>query len=270
MGFPRQEYWSGGEPESQVEIVPLSLLGFYFWGLGLPLMRVQLVPEKTGLCVDFLGGGHSDSSDWLVKLRCWFQSSVSRPQNAGDLEHVIAFGSGGLRLRPQPCEYSCAVWCNVNSETTLQFHVPPDPSRGLWMLFTSVYFEVGWTEYTIRTLLFLLTVFPTFISHHSRVLFCQPDFSVVPSSFPVIICWFPYVWKIHYKWLKGKMCSSPLKINSSPHPTPILIFKKVYIYKDSDEIFNSSETSRTHLTLIVFLAEITDVFLQFNLGEKII
>ena len=66
------------------------------------------------------------------------------------------------------------------------------------------------------------------------------------------------------------MCSSPLKINSSPHPTPILIFKKVYIYKDSDEIFNSSETSRTHLTLIVFLAEITDVFLQFNLGEKII
>lgn len=57
------------------------------------------------------------------------------------------------------------------------------------------------------------------------------------------------------------MCSSPLKINSTP---PILI-KKVYIYKDSDAIFNYSETSRTHLTLIVFLAEIVDVFLQFNL-----
>ena len=78
------------------------------------------------------------------------------------------------------------------------------------------------------------------------------------------------VWKIRSEWLKGKMCSSPLKINSPPHPTPILIFLKVYIYKDSDEIFNFSETSRTHLTLIVVLAEITDVFLQFNLGEKII
>ena len=54
-----------------------------------------------------------------------------------------------------------------------------------------------------------------------------------------------------------------------PHPHPDFK-KKVYIYKDSDAIFNSSETSRTHLTLIVFLAEITDVFLQFNLGEKII
>ena len=55
------------------------------------------------------------------------------------------------------------------------------------------------------------------------------------------------------------------------HPLlSFLILEKVYIYKDSDEIFNSSETSRTHLTLIVFLAEITDVFLQFNLGEKII
>lgn len=61
------------------------------------------------------------------------------------------------------------------------------------------------------------------------------------------------------------MCSSPLKINSPP----FLIFKKVYIYKDSDAIFNYSETSRTHLTLIVFLAEIVDVFLQFNLWEKI-
>ena len=169
MGFPRQEYWSGGEPESQVEIVPLSLLGFYFWGLGLPLMRVQLVPEKTGLCVDFLGGGHSDSSDWLVKLRCWFQSSVSRPQNAGDLEHVIAFGSGGLRLRPQPCEYSCAVWCNVNSETTLQFHVPPDPSRGLWMLFRSV-FEAGWTSVSSWFCRCFSQSSP--LSHHSRVLFC--------------------------------------------------------------------------------------------------
>ena len=127
-----------------------------------------------------------------MKLRCWFQSSVPRTQNTGDLEHVTSFGSGGLRLRPQLYEYSCAVWCNVNSETTLQFDVPSDSSRGLWMLFMSVYFEAGWTEYIIRILLLLLTVFPTFISHHSRVFFCQPDFFVVPSSFPVIICWFPY------------------------------------------------------------------------------
>ena len=60
------------------------------------------------------------------------------------------------------------------------------------------------------------------------------------------------------------MCSSPLKINPPPHPHPDFK-KKVYIYKDSDAIFNSSETSRTHLTLIVFLGEIVDVFLQFNL-----
>ena len=65
------------------------------------------------------------------------------------------------------------------------------------------------------------SVFPTVISHHSRVLLCQPDFFVVPF-FLVIICWFPYVWKIHSKWLMGKMYSSALNINSPPHPTPPL------------------------------------------------
>lgn len=126
------------------------------------------------------------------KPRCWFQSSVLRTPDTGDLEHVVAFGSGDLGLRPQTWEYSCAVWCNMNSETTLQFEVPSDSSGGLWMLFRSVYFEAGWTKCIIVILLLLLTVFPTFISHHSRVFFCQPDFFVVPSSFPVIICWFPY------------------------------------------------------------------------------
>ena len=124
------------------------------------------------------------------KPRCWFQSSVLRTPDTGDLEHVVAFGSGDLGLRPQPrehviafgsgdlglrpqtWEYSCAVWCNMNSETTLQFEVPSDSSGGLWMLFRSVYFEAGWTKCIIVILLLLLTVFPTFISHHSRVLFC--------------------------------------------------------------------------------------------------
>lgn len=92
---------------------------------------------------------------------------------------MLAFGSGDLRLRPQPWEYSCAVWYNMNSETTLQFEVPSDCSGGLWMLFRSV-FEAGWTKCIIVILSLLLTVFPTFTSFQSSFLlakfFCSPFF----------------------------------------------------------------------------------------------
>lgn len=55
----------------------------------------------------------------------------------------------------------------------------------------------------------------------------------------------------------------------TPHPSHSDKYG-LHLQKDSDAIFNYSETSRTHLTLIVFLAQIVDVFLQFNLWEKII
>ena len=123
-----------------------------------------------------------------MKLRCWLQRSVPRTQNSGDLEHVIALGRGGLRLRPQPCEYSCAVWCNTSSETTLQFDVPSDSSRGLWTLFMSAYFEAGWTECIITILLLLLSLpychFTSFQSSSlSARLFCSSFF---PSNYLLV------------------------------------------------------------------------------------
>lgn len=58
------------------------------------------------------------------------------------------------------------------------------------------------------------------------------------------------------------MCSLCWKFSTLP-----ILTKKRFTFttKDSDAIFDYFETSRTHLTLIAFLAEIVDVFLQFNL-----
>lgn len=109
----------------------------------MPLDESTINSRKDwGVCADLLELLEGDARIALLtcKPRCWFQSSVTLIIE--ETLSTVAFGSGDLVLRPQPWEYSCAVWYNMNSETTLQFEVPSDCSGGLWMLFRSV-FEAG-------------------------------------------------------------------------------------------------------------------------------
>lgn len=120
--------------------------------------------------------------------------------------------------------------------------------------------------------LLLLKVFPLyFISFQSSFLlarlFCGPLFPLPWKLLASLFAGFLMFGTYTVRDCRGKCVVLHWKL--TPHPSHS-DKNGLHLQKDSDAIFNYSETSRTHLTLIVFLAEIVDVFLQFNLWEKII
>lgn len=95
-------------------------------------------------CVDVLRGRHPNSSDWLVKPRCWFQSSVLRTQPvAEDLSmSILVLGVESSGSGYSPVSTVVIIYCNMNSEFCI-FRFLLILIWGLWMLFGSVYFEAG-------------------------------------------------------------------------------------------------------------------------------